>query len=388
MSQWQQLFREDGFQSSVQDSSYSPAAFLRYWEIGEYAELMQQLLSFLDTVLETDQVPFDIRRQWGRQQAVRNAVGVSGYRNLSGFLPLCGQWMDLYWPGYAYSADLQLFFDCFMHHPFAQVFGYGAPMGNVDKAVAANLYNDFVGCLRMEAVRRGVRKWLSDWHGNLGDQEASIRRYLTALQTYYRLLLPVRVDLYYADYAADDCDAMERTGWAVSENGVWMRVPSNAPIGHGRPETRARFDTAVALADRDRFFTNRRGADHALFDRMVGHVCKLEQGGRHRADHFHCVFLFDAASLTQAQVYGLKYRIGDRWRRVTRGQGLMFDCHERADRAEIKARGQWAIDLVDCANPVQVATFVDYVVRYFAKDGGQMVRVKPTAKAWTLTKGR
>jgi hypothetical protein len=165
-------------------------------------------------------------------------------------------------------------------------------------------------------------------------------------------------------------------------------VPSNAPIGHGRPETRARIDTAVALADRDRFFANRRGADHALFDRMVGHVCKLEQGGRHRADHFHCIFLFDAASLTQAQVYELKYRIGDRWRRVTRGQGLMFDCHERADRAEIKARGQWAIDLVDCANPVQVATFVDYVVRYFAKDDGQMVRVKPTAKAWTLTKGR
>lgn len=77
---------------------------------------------------------------------------------------------------------------------------------------------------------------------------------------------------------------------------------------------RARIDTLTATADRDRFFENRRGADRALFER---YTCKLEPSGRHRANHFHCVFLVDARGLTQADVYGALYR----WRRVTRGPG-------------------------------------------------------------------
>ncbi|KAE8760846.1 hypothetical protein FSO04_06370 [Paraburkholderia madseniana] len=66
----------------------------------------------------------------------------------------------------------------------------------------------------------------------------------------------------------------------------------------------------------------------------------------------------------------------------------MDDCHVRPEKAEIKARGQCAIGRLDNADSVQVATFVDYVVHYFAKDDGQMVRVKPMAKAHTLTMGR
>ncbi|QBP10021.1 hypothetical protein [Cupriavidus metallidurans] len=143
--------------------------------------------------------------------------------------------------------------------------------------MAASLYNDFVGTLRMEAVRRGVRKWLSDWRGNLDDQERAIRRYLGALSEQYRCLVPVRVDLYYADYATADASAMARTGWAASENGVWVPMPSNVAIGHGRPETRARIDAAVAIQDRDRFFENRRGADRLLFDRMVGYIWRACQ---------------------------------------------------------------------------------------------------------------
>ncbi|WP_434716937.1 hypothetical protein P5X00_14600 [Paraburkholderia sp. A2RO-4L] len=367
---------------------FSPVGFVRYWEIGERCELMQQLESFLASVLDTDQVPFDIRQEWGRERAVRNPKGMLDYRSLSGFLPLCGQWMDLYWPGYAYSADWRLFFDCFMQHPFARVFGYGAPAGIYNRTQAASLFNDFVACLRTEAVRRGVKKSLADGRANLGEQETSVRRYLGELPTQYPSLVPIRVDLNYAEGAFDGTDAMPRTGWAVSDSGVWMPVPSNTAIGHGRPEARARIDTAVAMADRDRLFDNRRGADKQLFDRMVGYICKLEEGGRHRANHFHCVFLIDARGLRQSDVYALKYGLGDRWRRVTGGQGLMYDSHERPDRQAIRARGQWAIDPIDCANPVQVATFINYIVWYFTKDDDQLVRVKPTARARTLTMGR
>lgn len=388
MSQKNAAFEQYGFTSSNGRGNQPIPGFIRYWEIGEYAELMHQLLSFLDAVLETEQVPFDVRHQVGRQQAVRNPVGVSGYRSLAGFLPLCGQWMDLYWPAYAYSVDLQLFFDCFMQHPLARMLGCGVRDGIADKSMAASLYNDFVGTLRMEAVRRGVRKWLSDWRGNLDDQERAIRRYLGALSEQYRCLVPVRVDLYYADYATADASAMARTGWAASENGVWVPMPSNVAIGHGRPETRARIDAAVAIQDRDRFFENRRGADRLLFDRMVGYIWKLEQGGRHCANHFHCIFFLDPAKLTQAELCQLKCLIGDRWRRVTRGQGLMYDCHARLDREALRARGQWAVDPIASADPMQLATLANYVVRYFAKDDDQMVRAKPTARARTLTMGR
>ncbi|KGS74749.1 hypothetical protein X976_1973 [Burkholderia pseudomallei MSHR7500] len=377
-----------GFDTANQWRNPISTGFVRYWEVGEYAGLREQLESFLDSVLETNQVPFDVRDQWGGQRAVRNPVGTFGYKSLVGFMPLCGQWMDLYWPGYVYSADFQLFFDCFMHHPFSGTFSNGMLMSNVEKVVAANLYNDFVGCLRTEAVRRGVRKWLSDWRGNLGDQEESISRYLSTLSTNHRALLPVRVDLYYAEYAADGQDALLRSSWTVGGEGSWIQAMSNAPVGHGRPETSARIDPAVAMHDRDQFSGNRRGADRALFDHMVGHVCKLETGGVHRANHFHYVFFFDASQVAQAELLQMKYRIADRWRRVTRGQGLMYDSHARTDQAKLRAAGRWAIDPIDCSDSMQVAKLIEYVGWYFAKDDGQIVRVKPTARARTLTMGR
>lgn len=174
-------FNQTGLASSAPWVAQPYCGLARYWEVGEYAELMQQLLSFLDTVFETAQVPFSIRDDKGYRLAVRNPVGASNYRSLAGFLPLCGQWMDLYWPGYAYSADMQLFFDCFMQHPFSRVFGFDNSMMAVDQTTAASLYNDFIAVLRMEAVRLGVRKSLIDWRANLSEQGMAIRRYLGEL---------------------------------------------------------------------------------------------------------------------------------------------------------------------------------------------------------------
>lgn len=377
-----------GFDMPSQERNQPPKGFARYWEAGEYRELMQQLESFMASVLETDQIPFDVRYQYGREQVVRKPVGNSKYRSLVGFLPLCGQWMDLYWAGYAYSADMQLFFDCFMQHRYARLFSQGAMMGHVDRVTAATLYNEFVSYLRAEAADRGVKKKLADARSNLRDQERSIETYLGELTSQYKSLVPIRVDLAYEECGFEGNDAMPRMSWAVADGGVWMPVLSSVLIIEERLETRARIDTAQAMQDRDCYFGNQRGADKHLFDRVVGFICKMEQGGRHRAIHFHCIFLIDARGVTQADLSALKRGLDNRWHRVTRGQGLMFDSHERADREAIKARGQWAIDPVNCSNPVDVATFISYVVWYFAKDDKQMVRVKPTAKARTLTMGR
>jgi len=369
-------------------NSHAPTGSPRYWEAGEYASLLNQLECLLTTALETNQIPFDIRHQWGAQQALRNPVGVPGYRNLSSFLPACGELMDVYWPGYSYRPDFQLFFDCFQKHPFGQLAACAIPVWAYDKASAATAYNNFIGCLRTEAVRRGVRKSLADWRANVGDQAASIRRYLEALQTQYRFLRSMRIDLHYAECAADDSDAMERTSWAASPGGGWVHSGSTLPSGLIGPETRGRIDALAAMAHRDQFFNNKRGADKVLFDSMVGYVCKMEQGGSHRAIHFHCIFLFQAARLSQAAVDELKRRAEERWRTITRGHGLMYDCDQRPDRDELMARGLWALGRIDSTNPVQAARLTDYVVRYFAKNDDQMLSVKPNPKARTLTMGR
>lgn len=388
MSREMRVIGQSGFDMTGQGDNPPPNGFVRYWGPGEYLELMQQLESFLATVLATDQTPFEIRSQYGREQVVRNPVGDSRYKTLVRFWPLCGQWLDLYWLGYAYRADLQLFFDCFMQHRYARLFSHGEMMAHVDRVTAATLYNDFVSCLRAEAVRQGVKKKLADARGNLRDQAKSIGCYLNGLTRQYGSLVPIRVDLAYEECAFDGNEAMPRMGWAVSDSGVWMPVPSCVPVMEERLETRARIDTALAMQDRDCYFGNQRGADKHLFERMVGNVCKMEQGGRNGANHFHCLFLIDPKGLSESDFTRLRYDMGDRWRRIARGKGMMFDCHDEAYRRSIESHVQWAIDRLDCSNAAHVERFADYVVGYFAKDDGQMPRVKPTAKARTLTKGR
>lgn len=84
----------------------------------------------------------------------------------------------------------------------------------------------------------------------------------------------------------------------------------------------------------------------------------------------------------------LRFGLGDRWRRVTAGQGIVFDCHDEHYWRSVESRHPWVIDRLACCDPVQVARFIDYIVGYFAKDEDQTVPVKPTSKAQTLTRGR
>ena len=47
-------------------------------------------------------------------------------------------------------------------------------------------------------------------------------------------------DEHRAEDAFDGVDAMLPTGWRVTDGGIWMSVPSQLPVSHGRPETRSR----------------------------------------------------------------------------------------------------------------------------------------------------
>jgi hypothetical protein len=236
-------------------------------------------------------------------------------------------------------------------------------------------------------MRYGVKKRLSDARANLLDQEAAIRRYLLSVTTHNDYLTPLRMDLFYSEMAIDTEDAMERVSWNITDQGLWIQRPSIEAAEQESLETRARIDTSTAMADRDRFFENRRGADKVFFNQLAGYVCKLEQGGRHRVNHFHCNFLLEGR-VSKAKLNEFKNVVAERWRVATRGQGLTYDCHARMDEKILKEKGMWAIDPFSCGDHPRVADFVNYVARYFSKDDGQMIRSKPAARSRTLTMGQ
>lgn len=121
---------------------------------------------------------------------------------------------------------------------------------------------------------------------------------------------------------------------------------------------------------------------------MVAYIAKMENGGQHRANHFHVLFLFDAEKMKVSDLDRLRNLAADRWRYVTGGPGLSFDCRDRGDVGILRRLGKWALDPLDCSDERQFNKLVEYVVGYFAKDEDQMVRVKPTRRAHTLTMSR
>src|SRR5476651_68784 len=60
----------------------------------------------------------------------------------------------------------------------------------------------------------------------------------------------------------------------------------------------------------------------------------------------------------------------------------------RLDKAKLKEEGKWAIDPLERGDAVGLSRLQDYAAGYCAKDDEQMVRVKPSLKARTLTMGR
>ena len=200
-------------------------------------------------------------------------------------------------------------------------------------------------------------------------------------------LLPVRLDFLYAVSAAVESEALLRTSWERNSEGQFVSVPSALPDIDGRPETRGRIDVRQAMRDRAAFFDRSCGPALELFDFVAGFICKMEQGSEHRAYHLHTVLLFDATKVKESDIERLIGLASQRWQHVTGGLGVVFNCHDEGYKAGLKREGVWSLDPIRKGNAEQVEKLVQYIDRYFTKDDGQMLRVKPTAKSRTLTMG-
>jgi hypothetical protein len=381
------LFEEvDGLllEASVDAATLIGEGNTRGWEPGEYQDLYKGLVDFMSSVLTADHVPFEIRYDRGLKYAVESRP------TLTRHLRWCHVFMNLYWPGCYYSADLQLFFDCYRTTPLwsckAESAFHDPNLYFPDGSILAERFNAFVAYMREQAKARRVAKKLLDWRRGLADQAASISEYLDQVFAANRHFVGLRVDLSFMNTVAVESEALPHWSWQVGSQGQWSQIPSTGQSLDAGWETRARIDPAAAMHFRELFFENQRGADRELFEHMVGYIAKVEQGDIHGAYHIHVILLFDAKRVKSLDRMRVLSR--ERWARVTEGLGIVFDCHHPAYEARLRRLGLWSLDPILSGNVQQFAKLKAYVLRYFTKDDGQMIRVKPTAKSRTLTMGQ
>lgn len=374
------LFLEE----QVDASSLERESKMRGWELGEYQELYNGLVEFMESVLTTNHDPFEIRHDRGIKYSVARRP------TLTRHLKWCHAYMDLCWPDRYYSADFQLYFDCYRTAPLwecrAEAFFYNPNLRIPNGSILAERFNAFVAYLREQARTRGVTQKLTNWKRGLEGQEASIGKYLDALFADHPDILPMRADLSFVKTVAVESDALPRMSWLLNASTQWSQEPSMERSSVAGWETRARIDPALVMQFRALFFENRCGADRELFDHLLGYIAKVEQGKQHGAYHIHVLFLFDSERVRNSE--WMMTLVHERWARVTKGLGMVFDCHDADYEAQLRLIDRWSLDPILDGNVQQFEKLKAYVIRYFTKDDGQMVRIKPTAKSRTLTMGQ
>lgn len=349
----------------------------RTWKTGDYGWLFKRLIKFMDAVLYSKLMPFNIDQN-GKRKKVTEAS------HLASFYRQCHQFMDLHWKGQAYSPDLELFFKCFRKHP---KIGYclfqGARWSLAEGLCEAEVFNDFVSFLRREAIAGNIKKKMADWKAVLKDEKKSIRKYVVQLARKYSKMLAVRVDMGYLTVALNEDASLVRTAWEIGDASAWTAPQDAEREAAKQAENRARIDVEIALRDRAKFFNNPYGVDKDLFEHMIGYIVKLE-----RSDdgpyHFHCIFFFDGQKVKSTK-YWVK-RIERYWKKITQDRGYVHNCHINPKKEELKKLGRWAVGRINGSNWSQVRTLARYAGWYFTKDG-QRVRVKPKVKSRLLTMG-
>jgi len=361
----------------------------RFWEIGECGFVINELLSFLSTVLSTECLPFEVHHAGVNKYASPNTFIIPEACLLDSYFYTMKDFMSIVMPGYAYSPLLTLFHICFQQHPWLRYCYFCNPSSflSVTPMLEAEVFNDFVQMLRIHARQQGTRLHMRKWKSDTERAQAeSIKEYVPKLLSGGDRLEPIRVDFQYQQNVSTLSDAMPYSQWEwVVDSDKWAYVPAQANWSSDNPESRARIDSRVAMQDRKRFFANvYRDADREIFQYMRGYISKMERG-ESGANHFHCCFFLDAKRPEYVTTDTVIDVISHRWSRLTSGRGFVFSCHSSSYQQTLKMQGRWALDQLASNNKHQVARLTNYLISYFARDKDQSIHVKPTARSRALT---
>ncbi|WP_333981574.1 YagK/YfjJ domain-containing protein [Burkholderia gladioli] len=369
--------REQVFANNVSfsDVAYGPWDLIdtgdRVWHVGEYSVLFGRLVTFLDLVLTTDAIAFDVSVKAGQKVAKIRCQALADCFSILSRLP------DICFSGYAYSPDIQLFLDCYAsHREIASCSFVRWGWHVVDGLIEAEIFNDLVATMREEAKRRNLKKAMHNWtYGLTKRQRIEIRGYLRTMPNKSTKLLAVRFEGLYRERAVSDDHVLARSSLA----GLCGPFPASREDGTA-PETAARMDAARAMEHRREFVENQLGRDKELFEHLIGYVWKIEQS-KAGVIHHHVLLIFDGQYVKDE--FAALDRISERWVAITNGAGFVNSSH--FEKRQFKEGHKWCYGLIE--SPDVLEAMIEDAAAYFTKDK-QPLRFKPSPHARTLTKGR
>lgn len=335
------------------------------YRIGTSVKLLSLQIEFMRCVIETDELPYEIRRNANGTEDVV-AGKMAKYWD---FLPAFGR---LVFDGLALSPDLALFHRNYPVHGISQC---RAVFGTLCAGYVADVFNDFVMELRAEGKRIGIKRLMQNWRRNADENAKRLTVYINALHDRYARLMVIRLDLMYRKAACHDlAQAMQ---WDELVQGRNFReraaMSLDEPLDDDGDDL-PRVDIFTVTEDWRHFKDNMRGKP-SLFRHMVGYVCSIEfsSTGGH---HLHVALIFDGSHVKQHEWLG--DLIGQYWVEVTGGRGYHHNCN----RGSYKYPGTGLIDHHDAEKRRNLMRALMYLAK---KD--QFVRVKASPKSKTFMTG-
>ena len=334
--------------------------------LGEYTDNLHRLVSLMEAVLNTDEVPYKVTVVNGKKKVTAASVLARHFMAFKSFFELYATDLD-------YSPDITLFFNCLLTHRIRACW-FIHPGYDYGNETEGEIANDFVKFLRNEADAQDVRKKLADWRRNANKNLGRIRQYVNLLFERHARLEVLRVDLLYREACLDD-----QTAPKAGERLCAASQQCQVDMLDGKKTVRenlARINVRTAKDDMAHFLRNMRS--NAIFDSMVGYIWKLEYS-RWSGYHFHCVFFYDGSKV-QKGAY-LAQQIGDYWTNtITNGRGFAHNCN--LDQRRYRSWGIGRVDYDDVDKRVKL----DQALAYLAKRE-QYVRVKPGSKCRVFQTG-
>ncbi len=344
--------------------------------VGQYTKHIYGLITFMHQVIHTDMQPYKITTT-GRSKTAEIES-----RRLENVVKKLSVYFDLYSADLHFAPDIRLFFECARAHLLRELGpGFRPNAALPDGRIEAEIANEFVGWLRAEGKRIGIKKKLRDWERNATENVKRIRTYVPALFERYSKLMVVRLDLNYVKSLVDNDDVLElgqRLSAMAADDAKRFLAGDDIDDMMGRRETLARIDIREVKKDLSRLFRNMRSKT-SLFEHLVGYVSSIEFS-RVGGYHVHVALFFDGSRVQKHEWYGDE--IGKYWRDViTEGRGFAFNCNRNR-----KQYGEnWAIGMVDHHDTGKREKLM-HALSYLAKRD-QFVYVKPSVKSNLFTTG-
>lgn len=158
------------------------------------------------------------------------------------------------------------------------------------------MLNELIDSIRLSAKSKEFKTTIDNYKRLQRQNEKSVTEYVDALFKRHSRLLVLRIDFSYEN----DNSCLSKS----KRSEMYLTVKK----------------------DREHFFSNMR--TNALFDHMVGYMCKLEYGLM-KGFHYHMIFFFDGSE--RHKDVHIANEIGAYWKTITDNRGIYHNCNAKKE---------------------------------------------------------